>query len=137
MRTSSKAGAGLDPVPRLHLTPRRVYARGRLYRLRATRPKPTPTRGVYRAGQVSREDYPLPFALVVRVWDGHGGEEGAGVGMQRVRVELVAVRQFDQLAEVHHPDAVADVFYAGELVREAVGVLLAQAHRLEQIVHPV
>src|SRR5829696_1289732 len=117
--------------------------------------------------------------------------------MQRVRVEFVAVSQFDQLAEVHHPDAVADVFddgevmgdekvgqtpvslelphqvddlgldrniqsrdrlvcddefwlyrqrprhanplslAAGELVRETVSVLLAQAHRLEQLVHPV
>src|SRR5215211_3073630 len=117
--------------------------------------------------------------------------------MQRVRVELLAVRQFNELAEVHHPHAVADVFdyrevvgdekvcqipislelphqvdnlgldrdvqsrdrlvrddefwfhrqrpghadplslAPGELVREAIGVLLAQAYRLEQVVHPV
>src|SRR5215212_10622115 len=116
MRRSSKAGAGLDPVSRLHLTPRGVYVRGFLYRLRATRPEPAPTGGVYGAGQIPGDDYSLAFALVVRVRDGHRREEGAGVGVQRVRVELIAVRQFDQLAEVHHPDAVADVFYDGEVV---------------------
>src|SRR5215212_4094483 len=97
LRRSSKAGAGLDPVPRLHLTPRGVYVRGFLYRLRATRPKPAPARRVYGAGQIPGDDYSLAFALVVRIGDGYRREEGAGVGVQRVRVELVAIRQFDKL----------------------------------------
>ena len=48
----------------------------------------------------------------------HGGEQRLGVGVQRVGVDVVARRDLDDLAEVHHRDAVGDVPHDGEVVRD-------------------
>ena len=56
--------------------------------------------------------------LVVRMRRQRGDEQRLGVGMQGVRAQLGAVGGLDDLAEVHHGDAVADVGDGGEIVAD-------------------
>ena len=70
---------------------------------------------VYRAWYVPVEDCALALQLDVGVGDGDGREEGLGVGMERVCVELVA-GAISTSAEVHDPDAVGDVLDHREVV---------------------
>jgi len=65
------------------------------------------------------------------------GEQGAGVGVFGVVVDLVAAAAFDDAAEVHHRDVVAEVFDDGEVVgdeqvREAE-LLLQFAKQVENL----
>ena len=50
-------------------------------------------------------------ALGARVGDRHRREQRLGVGVLRLVVELLAVGDLDDLAEVHHGDAVGDVLH--------------------------
>ena len=55
-------------------------------------------------------------ALGVGVGHGGGGEQSPGVGVLGVAVKRVAVGEFDDAAQVHDGDAVAEVFDDGEVV---------------------
>jgi hypothetical protein len=44
---------------------------------------------IQRAGHLSREEYPLSLRVYDRVGYGDGGKERLGIGVQRVRIDLV------------------------------------------------
>ena len=58
----------------------------------------------------------LRVALDDRVGNGDGGEEGSGVGVLGVLVELVPAGYLDDLAKVHDRDPVRDVPHDGQVV---------------------
>jgi hypothetical protein len=66
-----------------------------------------PGRRADRARDVALQQDAL--ALDLGVGDRHRGEQRLGVGVARVRVEVLRGRDLDDLAEVHHGDARADV----------------------------
>jgi hypothetical protein len=56
------------------------------------------------------------------------------VGMQRPIVEIALARDLDQLAEIHHRDAVADVLHHGKVVSdEQIGEAEALLQVLQQV----
>ena len=67
-------------------------------------------------GHVALQDDPLPLPLLLRIGDGHGGQQGDGVRVVRVLVQRVPVGNLDDLAEVHDPDLVGDVADHGQVV---------------------
>src|SRR6266545_2467786 len=77
-----------------------------LLRLEATRSEPAATGRVGGAGDVTVEHDVLALALLDRVGDGYGRYQRLGVGVDRPPVQLVAVSDLDDLAEVHHRDPV-------------------------------
>src|SRR5207248_10959350 len=79
--------------------------------------KPTAGRGVDRAGHVTGQDHALP--LLMAVWRWHRREERLGVRMLRTPIEVLAVRQLDDLSQVHDGDAGPDVLHHGQVDRAA------------------
>ena len=71
---------------------------------------------VERGGDVALQDDPR--ALPLRVGHRHRGEERLRVGVKRPVVQLFALRRLDDLAQVHHRDAVADVLHDRKVVRD-------------------
>src|SRR5207302_10603621 len=64
----------------------------------------------------------------------HRVEERARVGMERIVEQLVAIREFDDAAEIHHGDALAEVPHQREIVSdEQVSEAEALAQILKQI----
>ena len=59
-----------------------------------------------------------PLLLVVGMGRQRGGEERLGVRVHRAGAQLVALRRLDDLAQVHHRDAVADVGDGGQVVAD-------------------
>src|SRR5699024_9647699 len=51
----------------------------------------------------------LPSFLDNRVRNRHGRHQRLGVGVQRIVVQLIAIGQLDDLAEIHHGDPYGDV----------------------------
>ena len=84
--------------------------------LRAAGVEAAPRRRVHGRGDIALEDDALAGAA--RVGHGHGGEQGPGVGVQRPGVERFGRGQLHDLAQVHHPDAVADVADDRQVVRD-------------------
>src|SRR5688500_18051935 len=103
---SVDAVTGVDVVFRANLAPHRVFVGTGFRGVGATGPEAAPRRGVHRARYVPFEDHALALQFYVGVWDGDRREEGLGVRVQRVAVELVAWRHLHHRAEVHDPDAV-------------------------------
>ena len=73
-------------------------------------------RRVHGAGHIALQGAPLPAPR--QVGHGYGGEQCLGIGVQRVRKELVGFGQFDDAPQVHDGDAVADVLDHGQVVRD-------------------
>src|SRR5262249_2059788 len=72
--------------------------------------------------------------LDARIRHRHGVEKRPGVGMQRVVEQLVAIRELDDAAEIHHRDALAEMPHPREIVSdEQVGEAEALAQILEQV----
>ena len=89
-------------------------------------------RARYVAGQ--QDAFALRLVPPVRVGYWYGGHQRDRVRVPGVRVQLVAVGHLHDLAEVHHRDAVADVAYHGEVVRdEQVGELEFPLQVVEQV----
>ena len=87
-------------------------------------------RRVDRGRRVARDDDAK--ALLLRIGRRHRAEQRARVRMQRRRVELLGRALLDDLAEVHHRDALADVPHDAEIVRdeeEGDAELVLQIHR--------
>ena len=59
-----------------------------------------------------------PAALCPRFRHRDRGQQRAAVGMARFREQRVRRRRLDDLAEIHHGDAVGDVLDHGEIVRD-------------------
>jgi hypothetical protein len=62
-----------------------------------------------RTGHLSHEEYALSLRVYDRVGYGHGGQERLGIGVERVRIDLVALSDLYNVAQVHHRYPVADV----------------------------
>ena len=69
-----------------------------------------------------------------RVCSRRRGEQGARVGVQRPRIDLIGEAQFDDVAELHHRDTVGDVAHDREVVRNEE---LGQPKLLLQVLHQV
>ena len=68
------------------------------------------------ARHVALEDDPPPLALGGGIRHGHGRQQRPGVRVARAGVERVRRPDLDDLAEVHHRDAVADVLHDRQVV---------------------
>src|SRR4051812_49126212 len=98
------------------LVEHRLLDRAHLLALPAARVEPARGRRVRRARHVAAEY--LTAALSARARHRHGRQQRARVRVARMRVEGLAVRDLDDLAEVHHGHAVAHVPHDGEVVRD-------------------
>ena len=47
-----------------------------------------------------------------------GGEQGVGVGVQRLAVDRLLVADLDDAAEIHDRDAIGDVAHDAQVVRD-------------------
>ena len=103
-----------------HLAQRRFVLVAPLEPLVAARVKAAPVRRVDRAGWIPLENEPPTLGGGIR--NGNGRQERLGVGMERLRVQFLAIRQLRDLAEVHHRHTVADVLHDPQVMRnEEVG----------------
>src|SRR5689334_19115692 len=76
---------------------------------RAACVKTTSARDIDRTGQVTRENDALPLALHHRIRDRDSREQHARIGMFGSRVQLVAIRNFDNFPKIHHRNTIRDV----------------------------
>ena len=107
-----------DLVTRAELAQLGLLDRAALLRLPATSVEHAAGRRVDRAGQVTLQQDPLALARCSGVGHRHGRQQRVGVGVQRLLVEGVAVGELHDVTEIHHGDAVGDVAYYGEVVRD-------------------
>src|SRR5258708_4827446 len=66
-----------------------------------------------RARDLAAQYDALALALPHRIRDRSGGEQSLGIGMGGMAVETVPRRRLDDLAEIHHRDAVRDMAHHG------------------------
>src|SRR6185437_1765093 len=93
-------------------------------------------RRIDRARHVALEDDPLPPLAQIRIGYRHRGEKGLAVGMDRPAVEILGRREFHELAEIHHGDAVAHVPNDPEIVGdEDVGQLELPLEIVQEVQH--
>lgn len=72
----------------------------------------------------------------MRVWNGTGGDQGLGVGVVRFRVENSALREFNDLAQIHYRHSVADVLDHAQIMGDKeVGQLVFLLEVLKQVDH--
>ena len=136
-RALRDAVTGEDPVLVSHVAPHGVFPAAGVRRIGAAGTETAAGRGVHGAWHVAFEDDALAFVLYVGIGDRHGREQGLGVRVERVVVQLVARRELDEDAEVHHPDAIGDVLDHGEVVGdEQIGeasFLLQATHQVDDL----
>ena len=74
--------------------------------------------------------------MTVGIGDGHGREQRLRVRHERLAIQIGGRRELDDLAEVHHGDAVGDVLDDREIVRdEQVGEPAVALQILQQVDH--
>src|SRR5262249_6250512 len=112
-RSGSVEVAG-DLVAASLIAQRRLDLGADRQRLGTARVEAAARRRIERARHLALEDHLL--AHVVGMRGERVVEQDLRVGMQRARVELVGGRGLEQLAEVHHADARADVLHHGQVV---------------------
>ena len=98
-----------DLVAGRQLDERRNLDRAALLRLEAASPEDAPARRVDRARKVALQHDPGPLLLTLWIRDRHGREQGVRVRVERGRVDHLARRGLDDVAEVHDRDAVRDL----------------------------
>ena len=105
-------------------------------RLPAARAEAAARRRVGRARDVALQHDPLALAALARLLDRHRRQERLRVRMRRALVDVVLRADLDDLAEIHHRDAVGDVPHDRQVVRdEDVGQAEVALQRLEQVDH--
>ena len=87
---------------------------------------------VDRARHVTAQNDPLLLEAGVRL--GHRRQQRLGIGVLRPQEQVGAVADFDDLAEIHHGDAVTDVLDDGDVVRDEQ---IGEAELLLQIAQEV
>ena len=93
-------------------------ARRRLPLERAARPEAAARRRRDRARDVTLQHDPRPRPLNVRVRHDRRRQQRLRVGVLGSREQLVARRELDDLAEVHHRDPIAEELDRGEVVAD-------------------
>src|SRR5215211_2400555 len=132
--TLGNAVARSDPVLRTDLAPYGFLVAARFGGVRATGPESATRRGVHGRRHVAFQDHAFALELDVGVGDGDRGEQGLGVWVQRVAVELLAGRHLYHCAEVHNPHTVGDVLDHREVVGdEQVGQVPLPLELLHQV----
>src|SRR5215213_5994729 len=101
--TLGNAVARSDPVLRTDLAPYGFLVAARFGGVRATGPEAATRRGIHGRRHVAFQNYAFALELDIGVWDRDRGEQGLGVRMQRVAVQLHAWRHLYHYAQVHHP----------------------------------
>ena len=107
-----------DKVFAAHVAEFRVHLFADIYCQRAARVEAAAARRVHRAGYIAHQDDALAFLFDDRIGDRHGGEQRLGVGVQGIVVERIAIRQFDDFAQIHDGDTVGDVADHRQIVRD-------------------
>src|SRR5437016_9235414 len=95
------------PLPRRDFTQQRGLAAAALLRVGAASVEGAAGRRVHRTRYVAGKRALRPLEL--GIWNRHRREQGFGIGMQRIEEERLFLRILDDLAEIHHGDAVADM----------------------------
>ena len=91
-------------------------------------------RWVRRVRDVALEDDALPLAALRRLLDRDRRQERLGVRVRRPVVDVLLRADLDDLAEIHHRDAVGDVPDEREVVRdEQIGEAEVALQRLEEV----
>ena len=89
-----------------------------LFADRATCMKRATSGRIQRTGDFAGQHDALAAALNGRVGDGNGGDQCLSIRVQRILVETIPVRQFDNAAQIHHRDSVANMPDGGEIMRD-------------------
>src|SRR5581483_5220375 len=105
-----------DRVPAPSRLQPRLDAPANIFRIRASRMEAAAGRRIERARHLARQLYPLADRGTLQCRDRR--EQGAGVGMARVGVDLVAVGELDDLAEIRARGAPTDVLNHAEIVHD-------------------
>ena len=105
-----------DEVTRRHFLPLRHGMLADFRAVRAARVEFAALRRVDRAGNIAFQNPQLAVLLHVR--GRNRGHQRLGVRVQRMVKQLLRVRQLDHVAQIHHADAVGDVFDNGKVVRD-------------------
>src|SRR5438270_6586304 len=84
----------------------------------ATWMEPAPRWRIDRTGDIALQHDAFALVAEIGIRDGHCGEQRLRVRHDRTLVELLCGRHFDELAEVHHRDAIAHMAYDAEVVRD-------------------
>lgn len=61
-------------------------------------------------GQITAQMIPVLGPFDLRIWNGDSADQCSGIGVTRVLVQAVPVRDFHYLSQVHDHDAMADLF---------------------------
>ncbi len=80
-----------------------------ILRIMAARMEDAARRWVGRAGKVALHNDSIETR--VRVCRGNGGNQGFSIRVHGMHEQLGRLRQFDDLADVHHGDSVGDVLH--------------------------
>ena len=100
----------------------RVDLLANIHHIRAACMEMAPRSRIDRTGHVTSEDDALAFSCDHRIRNGNRGEQCFGIRMEGIFVERIPVSQLDDLAQVHHGDAVGNVTYNREIVgNEEIG----------------
>ena len=70
------------------------------------------------AGHLAHQHLALAPGFGIGVGHRHRRQQRPGIGMQRLAKQRVPIRHFDDAAQVHHRDAVADVAHHRQVVRD-------------------
>ena len=105
-----------DEVARRHFLPFRHGVLADFGAVRAARVEFAALRRVDRAGDIAFQNPQLAVLLHVR--GRNRGHQRLGVRVQRVIKQLLRVRQFDHVAQIHDADSVGNVLDNGKIVRD-------------------
>ena len=98
-----------DGVTRCELAKLRLLGAAALLGDEAPRVEDASRGRIERARQITAENDALTLHLHARIRHGHRRHERMSVGMQGMRKELLARGVLDDVAEVHHGDALRDL----------------------------
>ncbi len=119
-------------LPRLHLAQRGRLHLAAVEHIGTARVEMATGRRLDRARHVALQHDLL--ALDGGVRHRHGGEQRLRVGMLRRGEQRLLVGVFDDAAEIHHGDVVADVLHHGEIVRDEQ---VSEAELVLQVHHEI
>src|SRR5439155_3065997 len=121
----------------LKLSQWRLYLGANLLRAWAAGPEATTGRRVERGWQLTLWHQLQLAALTLGIWQWHSAQETLRVGMGRSVVNRRRGPNLDELAQVHHPNAVGDVPDDAQVMRDddvgQVVSLLKPVHQVENL----
>src|SRR5437773_1298887 len=95
---------------------RRVFTPAPIERIRASRVKMAAARRIAGAWYFAGENDAFPYGVRLRYR--HRGKQGLRIGMHRRSKDVSLRSDLDNAAEIHHSDALGDVFDDGQIVTD-------------------